>query len=180
MAPRLESPRGRGWSSWGDDVAQVAREHLGVELKPWQKYAADRITEHRNGELRWPFALLTVGRQQGKTVLLASLVAWRILRGPALFGEPQNILSMAQGVKVAHLVFDQVIRDRLEHVADHVVWSMGQESARFGEGHWRIVSNHLKSVTGYSSSFVVADEAWNIDRDVIVSGVISYHEYHHC
>ena len=34
------------------------------------------------------------------------------------------------------------------------------------------MSNHLKSVTGFSSSLVVADEAWNIDRDVIVSGVM--------
>ena len=150
----------------------VARDILGVELKPWQQYAANRITEHKDGELVWPFALLTVGRQQGKTVLLAALVAWRLLRGPELFGEPQRILSMAQKTDVARLIWDQVVPDRLEHDAAKVEYRTGAWRLDQKDGSvWRVTGSRLTSVTGFSTSLAVIDEAYAVDRDVVVAGV---------
>lgn len=64
-------------TSRGFEVIRFAEGVLGVELYPWQKWLLIHMLElHPDGTLRFPKALVIVGRQCGKTMMGAVLAAY--------------------------------------------------------------------------------------------------------
>ncbi|MSO44571.1 MAG: hypothetical protein EXQ74_04600 [Thermoleophilia bacterium] len=75
--PRLETPLAGG-PSYGSEVAALVLEHLGMTLMPWQVHAISGQLEHdESGDLIHRRSLVSVARQNGKTVALTALVLWR-------------------------------------------------------------------------------------------------------
>lgn len=150
----------------------MAQEHLGFELRPWQMYAAQRITElKKDGSLRWPFVVLTVGRQQGKSWLIAALATWRMLSDR--FGEPGQVTTIAQKQAVARLAWMLAARNLDQRDDVHVRYGVGFETMETeAGGNWRILASRLGAVTGYTSSLLVVDEAWKVDREVVEQGLM--------
>ena len=144
----------------------MARDWLGVELRPWQQYAADRILEvDKDGRLRWPFVVLTVGRQQGKSTLLAALSVWRMLQA-GHFGEPQHVTSVSQSIQVARQYWMPVALDVRERDLGRSQVASGMEYVQLADGSgWRLLPAKMRK--GYTSSLVVVDEAWTVDREVV-------------
>ena len=71
----------------------------------WQQLAALRMLEHdADGRLVWRHVPISTSRQVGKCYLLAMLAMWRITQAPELFGEPQNVLHVAQDMNTARVV----------------------------------------------------------------------------
>ena len=77
--PRILTPRPDDVTgSYGAAAELWIATHLGDRLRPWQRLVLDRALEHRaDGSLRWEQVLLTVSRQQGKTILERGLCGWR-------------------------------------------------------------------------------------------------------
>ena len=96
VPPRLETPRPSDVvGSYGAEAAGWIGHYLRDGLRAWQRYALERLLEHRaDGSLRWRRVILTVSRRSGKSVLSRGLCGWRV--GAAdLFGEAQEVVHVA-------------------------------------------------------------------------------------
>ena len=76
IQPALESPQSPlAAYSYGPLVANWSKRRLGIELGPWQKYAVNRVLEADTaGNLLARLALISVGRQNGKSVIVRAVV----------------------------------------------------------------------------------------------------------
>jgi len=169
VPPRLETPRPADVvGSYGPEACGWITDYLGDELRPWQRYALERILEHRaDGSLRWRRVILTVSRQSGKSVLSRGLCGWRV--GAAdLFGEPQEVLHVANLRATAARIWTPAAR-RLEESAGAVVRrANGQEAIELADSSaWRLAASTLDGGVGSSVSLAFVDEAWRVSRDVV-------------
>lgn len=175
VRPRVETGGRATGRDLGDDVAGVARDVLGFDLTPWQRYAAGRATElTARGELRWPTVVVTVARGAGKSWLIQALMTWRLLQSER-FGEPQELVSVAQTQGVARLSWERPARRLIESgVVSRATWGRGLESVQLtSDGSiWRVLAARLSATTGYRASMVAVDEAWSVPRDVVEQGLV--------
>lgn len=73
----------------------------GFEFDDWQIELMRRVTElDADGSLRWRSVLISMGRQNGKTELVAALGVWSLLRGPNLYN-----VGLASTAEQAGLVY---------------------------------------------------------------------------
>lgn len=172
VLPRIETPRTKGVRSLG---ATVIREVNGsgvlggFSLLPWQEYALKRAFELKDGRLRWRTVIITIGRQQGKSVLARSVCWWRIHQGER-FGEPQLLLHTAN--------LQNTAREVWRPAAMHALARHGKKAAKFGRGteeidladqghgRWLVQAATDSTGVGYSLSMGLIDEAWDVARKI--------------
>lgn len=128
--PDLTSPRDRGFTepriwtrplrelttetSLGFEVAEFARDVLGVELRPWQRWLLVHALELRpDGTYRFKRVIVLVARQNGKTLLVSVLAAWWLavdsLRHPDRVPPVKfKIVGTAQNLDIAREPWSQV------------------------------------------------------------------------
>jgi hypothetical protein len=169
VPPRLETPRPSDVvGSYGAEAAGWIRAYLTAELRPWQRYALERVLEHRaDGSLRWRRVILTVSRQSGKSVFARGACAWRV--GAAdVFGEPQEVLHIANLRATAHRIWLAAARQLETSIGATVRRSNGQEAIELLDGSaWRLAASTLDGGVGSSVSMAFVDEAWRIGREVV-------------
>ena len=189
VLPRLESSGVGVAGSWGVEAADWI-DGCGVlgpgnRLRPWQRYVLGRALETReDGRLRWPTVVLTVSRQQGKSVLLKGLAYWRLHQAER-FGQPQTILHVANRALTAREAWEPAARlaeetygvspqSRAERRAKlaRIVFSLGRESLQIPDGsRWLVQAATPSAGVGYSISLALLDEAWAIPRSVAESAI---------
>ena len=173
--PRICTPTPRDVTgSYGAEAEDWAAVALGHRLRPWQRFVLRRALEHRrDGSLRWSNVLLTVSRQSGKTVLIPVLCGWRCSNAE-LFGEPQKAISIANLRSTAFMPWRAAERRahewgavvRLKAGEERIEWP-STSATREPDGVWLVQAANKNAGVGHSCSLVLADEAWNIERDVI-------------
>jgi hypothetical protein len=147
-----------GLSAYGDPI----------RLRPWQQRVVLRALEHdEEGALVWPTVVLTVPRQQGKSIILAALATWRMAQ-PELLDQPQaQILFTSNKRETASLILNhaqQWATGRPEWVAKY---GAGREALQNTNGStWRLAAATTGAGTGTSNHMVLIDEAWQIKRHV--------------
>lgn len=113
--PRWETPDPPGVrGTYGDQVIAWARERLGIVPGPWQAYALRRILRYdRNGDLIARVALLSTGRQNGKSIIVRLITGWMLDDGQKLdpFRGWTTILAAAHDAKQARIIYSGVLRD---------------------------------------------------------------------
>ena len=169
VPPRLETPRPSDVTgSYGAEAAAWIGAYLGDELRPFQRYALERVLEHRaDGSLRWRRVLLTVSRQSGKSILSRGLCGWRV--GAAdVFEEPQEVLHVANLRATAQRIWGPAAK-RLQATAGATVRrANGQEAIELADGSaWRLAASTLDGGVGSSVSLAFVDEAWRVSREVV-------------
>jgi hypothetical protein len=121
----LESPRSPlVTGSFGEKVARWAKRKLHILLDPWQQYALERALEHdADRNLLARLVLLSVARQNGKSVIVRSLVGWLMDEGHKwdTFRQWDFILLAAHDAKQARIPYDFIRRDLLTY-ADINTW----------------------------------------------------------
>lgn len=136
--PELQSPRSPlAVNSYGYLVERWVRRRLGIELGPWQSYALERMLEHdADGDLLARITLVSVGRQNGKSVVVRSLIGWMLDEGwkHPTFNAWTFILLAAHDARQARIPYEFVRRD-LESYAQinrwgHTARRKGLERAR--------------------------------------------------
>ena len=169
VPPRLETPRPADVTgSYGAEAAGWIERYLRDELRPWQRYALERILEHRaDGSLRWRRVILTVSRQSGKSILSRGLCGWRV--GAAdVFGEPQEILHVANLRETAQRIWKPAARMLEAELGARVRRSNGQEAIELDDGSaWRLAASNLDGGVGSTVSLAFVDEGWRISREVV-------------
>lgn len=131
--PMYESPRSpRAVDSYGPRIAFWMRRKLGMTLGPWQAYALERVLEHdSNGDLLAALALVSVARQNGKSVIVRALVGWLLDEGIKLpaFSAWDFALLAAHDAKQARIPYDYIRRD-LVSWADDITWRERKDARR--------------------------------------------------
>lgn len=118
-SPALQSPRSvLATGSYGDRVHRWMQRRLRMTLGAWQFYAIDRLLEHdAQGDLLVKLGLISVARQNGKSVIVRAIVGWMLDEGYKLpaFKEWNFILLAAHDAKQARIPYEFIRRDLLLH-----------------------------------------------------------------
>lgn len=125
IPPALMSPRSDlETGSFGIKVIRWAQRRLNITLDNWQQYALDRALAHdANMQLLARTVLLSVARQNGKSVIVRALVGWLLDEGYKYdtFRKWDFILLAAHDAKQARIPYDYIRRDVLTY-ADISGW----------------------------------------------------------
>lgn len=131
--PALESPRSAlATGSFGFRVAKWAKRRLNITLDPWQQYALERLLEHdADMQLLTRLALVSVARQNGKSVIVRALVGWLMDEGHKwdTFRKWDFVLLAAHDAKQARIPYDFIRRDVMSY-SDINTW--GHSARRQG------------------------------------------------
>jgi phage terminase large subunit-like protein len=107
-----------GVSVYAPLVVEFARKYMQVELMEWQVHAAMGLLESdESGDLVNRSGLITVARQNGKTVLGQAIVGTWLTSIAALRGKPQTVISSAHELPLANLQY-QFLAPILEQYFD--------------------------------------------------------------
>jgi hypothetical protein len=163
-----------GVQSFGPLVAAWAERVLRVELMPWQRLVLDgQLAHDGNGKLEHRTSLVSVARQNGKTVALKALVGWWLTEAPKLRGGPQTVISTAHALDLAVSLFQELAPILEEHYGAKAKWSYGRNELEMPDGsRWYVRAATPAAGHGRSPDLIVADEVWDISEDVIDQGLI--------
>lgn len=173
IAPRLETAT-LGGGSYGPQVAKVAQELLGVDLMPWQLHALNGQLEHdAEGNLIRRRSLVSVARQNGKTMALKALILWALTEEPKRRGGPIMLISTAHQLDLAVEIFEALAPILDKKFSAKVKWSYGRNEVIMPDGtRWLVQAATPKAFHGLSPTYVIADEVWAISRDVLLNGAL--------
>ena len=163
-----------GGTSYGDQVAAVAKKYLGVELMPWQLEALRGQLEHDDqGNLIRRRSLVSVARQNGKTTALKALIAWALIEEPKRRGESLLVINTAHQLDLAVEIFEALAPMLKDEFGAKVKWSYGRNEVIMPDGtRWLVQAATPKAFHGFSPTYIIADEVWNISRDVLLNGAL--------
>jgi hypothetical protein len=155
-----------GFEDQGKDVAEFLAAN-GLILDPWQRFVFEKGLVEREDDQWAAFeVVVTVGRQNGKTLLLAG----REIAGLFMFGE-ELIVHTAHQWKTAHksfLLVQKLIRrapDLMSKVKRFSA-SPGQDVILLKDGRSiEFIARTKASGVGWSADCVVLDEAFDIDSE---------------
>jgi phage terminase large subunit-like protein len=173
IAPRLISGL-LGCGSYGDEVAALAHDVMNIDLMPWQKLALQGQLEHdENGDLVRRRSLVSVARQNGKTVALKAFILWALVKEPIRRGKPVLVISTAHQLDLAVEIFEQLAPLLEAKFGAKAYWSYGRnEVVMPDESRWLVQAATPKAFHGFSPTYIVADEVWNISADVLFNGAL--------
>ena len=160
--------------SYGHEVAAVALELMNVTLMPWQIEALTGQLVHDDaGDLLHRRSLVSVARQNGKTVALKALILWALTKEPVRRGEPIMVISTAHQLDLAVEIFEALAPILGERFGAKVKWSYGRNEVIMPDGtRWLVQAATPRAFHGFSPTYVVADEIWNVSKDVLFSGAL--------
>ena len=173
IEPRLLTPM-LGGPSYGYQVAEVAKRLLKVDLMPWQVTALNGQLEHdEDGNLIRRRSLVSVARQNGKTMALKAMILWCLTQEPQRRGEPIMVISTAHQLDLAVEIFEALAPILDKEFGAKVKWSYGRNEAIMPDGtRWLVQAATPKAFHGFSPTYIIADEVWNISRDVLLNGAL--------
>jgi len=107
-------------TSWGFAMIMFARDVLGMNLDPWQRWLAIHLLELRGDRLRFATVIILVARQNGKsTFVLALILFLMVIKGwPMTLGTAQD-LSTAEELwedTLSALQEDEQLRELVANV----------------------------------------------------------------
>ena len=161
--PRWETPIPRGVAgTYGPLVVAWAKRELGVTLGRWQAYVVGQILRYdRNGDLIARTALLSTARQNGKSLIVRSIVGWALDEGQKLepFAGWTAILAAAHDSRQARLVYKAVAADidASPHLRTNARTSI-YRGITAGNIDFDIVTNQPGSARGWSAGLIAFDE----------------------
>ena len=177
--PRLETPR-LGGLSLGAEIAEWSERTLDRALFPWQRYALEQAftvesrsrTDLDTGEVTeaeafcYATALVSCGRQSGKTTMLSALVGWALTELPRRWGRPIKVVSTAHELGLATEVFED-LRDTFELWEESglckVTWAYGRHKVVMADGSTYMVKAATAKKHGISGvDILIVDELWAI------------------
>jgi hypothetical protein len=170
--PRIETIVTDAAGSYGPQVAEWARAVLDVELMPWQRHVLDaQLSVDANGRWLNPLSLVSVARQNGKTVALKALLGWWLTEYPLEAG-PQVILSTAHRLDLATALFQDLAPTIEGKFNVKATWAYGRNSIKVGDSVWHVKAARPSAGHGMSVDLILADEVFGIDTDTLDIGLL--------
>ncbi len=172
--PRLETGVCRDGRVFADLVNLWALEHLGVELMDWQKHVVSGFMAHdANGDLLHRQALVSVARQNGKSLMLQSCLGAWLTEMPKLRGQPQTVITTAHRLDLAIEMFQTVAPILEEKFGAILTWAVGRNEANLPDGtRWLVRAATPNSFHGLTADAVFIDELWAVSPDAVSIGLM--------
>ena len=170
--PRIETIVEGSVGTHGPAVAKWAAKFLRVELMPWQRHVLDAQLAY-DADGRWcnSKSLVSVARQNGKTVALKALIGWWLTEYPKIAG-PQTILSTAHRLDLATSLFQDLAPLIEETQNVKARWAYGRNSIQVGQSWWHVKAARPSSGHGMSCDLIVVDELFGVDTDTLDIGLL--------
>lgn len=146
-------------TSLGFSVADFARDVLGVELFPWQRWLLIHSMELRpDGKFRFRIVLFLVARQNGKTSLVEIKALWKMyVRKGQILGTALN-LDLSEESWTNAVTMAESIPDLNAEIV-HVDRTNGKKALRLANGaRWKVATASRKGGRGFSADDVNLDE----------------------
>lgn len=171
--PRLRSMAADSAGSFGPDVARWAEDHLGLVLMPWQREAlAGQLAYDDDGRLAHTVSLVSVARQNGKSVCLEALIGWWLTERSKTHGR-QLVVSTASSQKLLSVMFRHLAPILEEKFGGKPFWSRGAERVDMPDGsEWMLQAATNRAGHGFSIDLVTADEIYDISSDIVEQGLM--------
>ena len=172
--PRLETGVYRTGTVFADGVALWALEHLNVKLMDWQKHVLSGYLAHdEQGDLLHRQALVSVARQNGKSVLLQATLGYWLTKMPKLRGEPQTVITTAHRLDLAIELFQKVAPILEQKFGAILTWAVGRNEANLPDGtRWLVRAATPTSFHGLTADAVFIDELWAVSPDAVSIGLM--------
>ena len=174
--PRLESLTDSDGGSMGDDLCEFAEWFWDKPLLPYQQHLLRRIFSiGPDGRLSVRRAYLSMARQNGKSYLAGTVIAYWLHRMSKLRGEPQFILSVAHNQQAAHEFFLKVAGQiERKFGLDPKAVKMGfqhEEVAMPDGSKWIVQAASMNAGHSLSCDLIYADEIFGIKAEVLDGGL---------
>ena len=145
-----------------------ARQHMQVELMPWQRIALDGQLEHDDqGDLIRRESLVSVARQNGKTVALAALAGWWLTDFARMRGQAQTVFLTAHKLDRAQAIFYE-LEPVLERLGGKATRSYGRSSMAMPDGSQLLVRAATPTnAHGGTNDLIIVDELWSVQPTVV-------------
>ena len=171
--PRLETTTHSGERSAATGIAEFASNILGVDLMPWQVRALHGQTAISDDGARPRVSLVSVARQNGKTVAIASLIGWWLATQGKERGQPQTVISVAHKLDLATALFNYLAPVLEAKFGAEVSWSYGRQKLTMPDGSiWHVRAATPGAGHGYSVDLLIIDEAWAVSEEAIDQGLL--------
>jgi hypothetical protein len=160
--------------SFLEGVREFARQYLQVELMPWQCRALEgQLLFDEQTDLVNRVSLVSTARQNGKTVALMALVGWWLTEMPKLRDAKQTVLTTAHRLDLAVMLFDNLSPILKKYFNADLMKSYGRNAVTMADGSkWFVRAANHSVGHGMSCDLIVADEMWDISREVIDGGLL--------
>jgi len=170
--PRIETVITDAAGSYGPEVADWAERILGMELMPWQRHVLNgQLAVDAEGQFLNHVSLVSVARQNGKTVALKALLGWWLTQHATQVG-PQTILTTAHRLDLATALFQDLAPVIEAKFGVKAVWAYGRNSIKVGESRWYVKAARPSSGHGMSVDLIIADEVFGIDSETLDIGLL--------
>jgi len=170
--PRIETIITDAAGSYGPEVADWAQRILGVELMPWQRHVLNnQLAVDAQGQFLNHVSLVSVARQNGKTVALKALLGWWLTQYATQVG-PQTILTTAHRLDLATALFQDLAPVIESKFGVKAVWAYGRNSIKVGDSKWYVKAARPSSGHGMSVDLIIADEVFGIDSETLDIGLL--------
>ena len=172
--PRLETVCPREGLYLAEGVKLWAQEYLGLELMAWQNYILSGLLSHdERGDLLHRQGLLSVARQNGKSVILSALVGFWATEMPKLRGQPQTIITTAHRLDLAIELFNVVAPILEKEFGAILTWAVGRNEANLPDGtRWLVRAATPNSFHGLTADLCCIDELWAVSPDSVSVGLL--------
>ena len=165
--PRLATPVD-AISSLGPAQAEWAKRRMGIDLMPWQvKAISDQLSQDANGDLLFREALISTGRQNGKSYALKSLAAYWLVEEARRRGEAQHVLLVANKLERSMPMYREVALWLEEHYGATCRWAAGSTMTTMPDGSTFRVAAARDNTHGLTLDLILIDEVWDISPSVV-------------
>jgi hypothetical protein len=141
---------------------------MGIDLMPWQVRAiSDQLSHDEHGNFVFREALVSTGRQNGKSWALRSLAAWWLVEEARRRGEPQNVLLVANKLERSIPMYRETALWLEEFYGATCRWTNGYQSTTMPDGSTFKVAAARDNVHGLSLDLILIDEIWDVAPSVV-------------
>jgi hypothetical protein len=149
-----------------------AREHLDVDMMPWQRHVlAQQFAYRRDGRYCNRTTLISTARQQGKSVCIAASIGWLMTDYAKQQKKPFKIVTFAHRLDMAVAMFQDLAPVLEKKFGATPTWSYGRTEVRLGNARWVVKAARPAAPHGLSGvDVLIGDELWGVDTDTLDIG----------
>jgi hypothetical protein len=116
-------------------------------------------------------SLVSVARQNGKTVALRSLLCWYLTEHAAKTG-PKVVVSTAHKLDLAVSLFQDVAPILEAKFGAEVTWSYGRNVLKLGDTRWYVKAATPAAGHGMSVDLLIVDEVFGVSAEALDIGLL--------
>ena len=139
----------------------------------WQRHVLDALLSY-DAQGQWcnHKALISVARQNGKTVLMKAILGWYLSEHLAKEKQPQTIITTAHELVLAVSLFQDLAPVLKDKFGAKIKWSYGRNELQIGPHRWLVRAATSSAGHGQSTSLLLIDECWGVSQDALDVGLM--------